>query len=140
MSGKGNPKGVGRPPGARNKRSKALYEELAAKKQDPAKFLAKIVYEDEDATKDQKIAAAKALMPYVHSQLKAIEISAGAEASSITVVVGGMPPAPETQDHGKSNNSTGEHAGTNNDGQGTGRTPGPDEPAIRPTEGTRPRW
>ena len=73
---------IGRPPGSMNRKSLNALRILSDRKFKPVEFLAAIAQSDHEylrvaanvITLEQRIAAAKALMPYVCPQLKSIEI------------------------------------------------------------------
>lgn len=137
MAGTGNPKGVGRPKGAKNKRSLAMVDDLIERGLDPKEYIVSVMAAEDpagakrkaerdeaiativranstvkerkaalevllrkEASDNAKYLAAVELMPYCYAKLKSTEHKFGEEIESITVLVGGMPLAQETEDHG----------------------------------------
>jgi hypothetical protein len=80
------PRGRGRPPGSRNKRTVETQERVAASGMTPLEYLTS-VYQDVSADEGRRIDAAKAAAPYVHAKLSQIDARlAGADGGPIETV------------------------------------------------------
>lgn len=66
------PRGRGRPPGSRNKRTVETQERVAASGMTPLEYLTS-VYQDTAADEARRIDAAKAAAPYVHAKLSQVD-------------------------------------------------------------------
>lgn len=75
MERSAGPRGRGRPPGSRNKRTVETQERVAASGMTPLEYLTS-VYQDEERDESRRIDAAKAAAPYVHPRLAQIDMNA----------------------------------------------------------------
>jgi hypothetical protein len=72
MERSASPRGRGRPPGSRNKRTIETQERVAASGMTPLDYLTS-VYQDEGEETSRRIDAAKAAAPYCHARLQPVD-------------------------------------------------------------------
>lgn len=84
-SGKGGARpGAGRKPGVRNKKTRAVLENVEATGDTPLQFLLKQM-RNERNPRDVRMEAAKAAAPYVHAKLANIEMTANVTTHEATL-------------------------------------------------------